>query len=108
MTLPTPIVGDWYQGRDGELFEVVALDADDQTIEVQYFDGTLEEFDNTDWLSLSPAEAEAPEDWTGSLDVDPEDHDDESEPSISPAWLGTGHLDRDEVGGYSEWPVVRN
>lgn len=108
MTLPTPIVGDWYQVGDGELFEVVAIDADDQTIEVQYFDGTLQEFDNSDWLSLAPETAEAPEDWTGPLDVDPEDHDEESEPSLAPAWLGTGHLDRDEVGGYSEWPAIRN
>ncbi len=104
MTLPTPEIGDWYQSRDGELFEVVAIDADDQTIEVQYFDGTLEEFDKSDWIALSPEAAEAPEDWTGSLDVDPEDHDDEAEPSVAPTWLGAGHLDRDEVSGYSEVP----
>lgn len=107
MSLVTPIIGDWYQGGDGELFEVVAIDTDDQTIEVQHFDGTLEEFDNDEWIAMSPKTAEAPEDWTGSLDVDPEDHDEEDAPSASPAWLGTGHLDRDEVGGYSEWPVSR-
>lgn len=106
MTLPTPIVGDWYQCRDGELFEVVAIDADDRTIEVQYFDGTLEEFDNSEWLTLSPEPAEAPEDWTGPLDVDPEDHDGEAEPAAMPAWLGSSHLDRDEAGGFSEWPVL--
>ncbi|MGC3981797.1 MAG: hypothetical protein QM808_11085 [Steroidobacteraceae bacterium] len=106
MTLPTPEVGDWYQGRDGKLFEVVALDADDQTIEVQYFDGSLEEFDNSDWLSLSPEAAEAPEDWTGPLDVDAEDYEDESDHIMTPTWLGNGQLDRDEVSGYSEWPVA--
>ena len=105
MTLPTPIIGDWYQSRDGELFEVVALDANDQTIEVQFFDGTLEEFDKSDWIAMSPETAEAPEDWTGSLDVDAEDHDEEPETTISPKWLGAGHLDRDEIGGYSEWPA---
>lgn len=108
MTLSTPIVGDWYQDREGELFEVVALDADDQTIEVQYFDGTLQEFDTSDWLALSPQAAEAPEDWTGSMDVDPEDHDEEVEPVAIPAWLGASHLDRDEASGYSEWPNIRH
>jgi hypothetical protein len=108
MTLPTPIVGDWYQARDGELFEVVAIDTDDHTIEVQFFDGTLEEFENSDWIALSPQTAEAPEDWTGSLDVDPEDHDDEAELNSAPAWLGSGHLDRDEASGFSEWPATRN
>jgi hypothetical protein len=106
MNLVKPIVGNWYKASEGELFEVVALDADDQTIEVQYFDGTLEEFDGDDWLALSLQPAEPPEDWTGSLDVEPEDHDDEdSEPRTTPAWLGTGHLDRNEAGGYSEVPL---
>jgi hypothetical protein len=107
MTLPTPTVGDWYQDRDGELFEVVALDADDKTIEVQFFDGTLQELDSGDWLTMSPEAVEAPEDWTGSMDVDPEDHDEEVELRITPAWVGAGQLDRDEVSGYSEWPAVR-
>ncbi len=108
MTLPTPNVGNWYQDRDGELFEVVAIDADDRTIEVQYFDGTLQELDNLDWLAVAPQDAEAPEDWTGSMDVDPEDHDEEVELSATPAWVGAGQLDRDEVSGYSEWPAVRH
>lgn len=105
MTLPTPIVGDWYEARDGAVFEVVAIDSDDHTIEVQHFDGTLEEFDTDSWVSLAPQETEAPEDWTGSLDIEPEDHDDEVELVAAPTWLGAGHLDRDEVGGYSELPL---
>jgi len=106
MTLPTPIVGEWYEGRDGALFEVVAVDAEDDTIEVQHFDGSLEEFDHDGWLAKAPAEADAPEDWTGSLDVDPEDHDEEVELKGAPEWLGASHLDRDEVGGYSEVPLA--
>lgn len=105
MTLPTPIVGDWYLDRNGELFEVVAIDNDDHTIEVQHFDGALEEFDNDEWLALVPRPADAPEDWTGSLDVDPEDHDEEAELNTAPAWLGSGQLDRDEASGFSEVPV---
>jgi hypothetical protein len=105
MTLPTPIVGDWYEGRDGAVFEVVAIDSDDHTIEVQHFDGTLEELDMDSWVILAPQETEAPEDWTGSLDIEPEDHDNEVELAVAPHWLGAGHLDRDEVSGYSELPL---
>jgi hypothetical protein len=105
MSIAAPIIGDWYQDRNGELFEVVALDVDDHTIEVQHFDGTLQEFDGDDWIALSPQTAQAPEDWTGSLDVEPEDHDNDVEPADLPAWLGTSHLDRDEVGGYSVVPL---
>lgn len=105
MTLPTPTVGDWYEGRDGAVFEVVAIDADDHTIEVQHFDGTLEEFDTDGWIALAPQETEAPEDWSGSFDIEPEDREDEIDAIPAPHWLGAGHLDRDEVGGFSELPL---
>lgn len=62
-------IGGWYCDREGRLFEVVALDGADGTIEVQHYDGTLEEIDSRDWLELLPQAAEPPEDWAGSLDV---------------------------------------
>ncbi|MFO1422853.1 MAG: DUF6763 family protein [Candidatus Competibacteraceae bacterium] len=38
-----PIIGNWYRNQEtGNDFEVVALDEDAQTIEIQYFDGELE------------------------------------------------------------------
>ena len=43
MNTPTATVGDWYRSDSGVLFEVVAIDKDDATIEVQHFDGTVEE-----------------------------------------------------------------
>jgi hypothetical protein len=59
------------------LFEVVASDDDDGTIEIQYFDGTVEEMDtedwNAQWADRSLEKAEAPEDWTGSVDVESTD-----------------------------------
>ena len=77
MTVQQPGIGEWYRLRSGELLEVVAYDAADGTIEVQYFDGTVEEFDFDDWRSQRASgaieEAEAPEDWSGSVDVEPED-----------------------------------
>jgi Family of unknown function (DUF6763) len=69
-------VGNWYR-LEGELFEVVAIDEDDATIEMQYFDGTVEEMDFEDWKAHCEERAveqvDAPEDWTGSVDVDPDD-----------------------------------
>ena len=41
----TPSVGLWYQNLEGELLEVVAFDPDEGTIEVQFYDGTVEEYD---------------------------------------------------------------
>ena len=47
--IPAPVVGDWYRRQGGELFEIVAIDEDDGTIEVQHFDGTVEELDFEAW-----------------------------------------------------------
>ena len=44
-----PIVGQWYRGGTNELFEVVAIDDQDQTIEIQYFDGTVTEMEFDSW-----------------------------------------------------------
>ena len=75
MANPAPVIGDWYRRPGGETFEVVAIDPDDRTIEIQYFDGTVEEVELEDWLDDQIAVTEAPEDWTGSVDVDPEEDD---------------------------------
>ena len=79
MTSPSPVVGDWYRRINGALFEVVAIDRDDATVEVQHFDGTVEEFDLESWEEQDFEEAQAPEDWTGSVDVEPEDYESERE-----------------------------
>ena len=52
---------------------------DDRTIEIQYFDGTIEEIDLDDWLEDEIEATEPPEDWTGSVDVEPEDTENEYE-----------------------------
>jgi hypothetical protein len=77
MATPRPTIGDWYRHTGGDSFEVVALDEDDGTIEIQYFDGTVEEMDIEDWTSQWADRAlekgEPPEDWTGSVDVESAD-----------------------------------
>ena len=77
MAFPQASVGDWYRLNGGELFEVVAVDEDDGTIEIQHFDGTVQEMEFEDWETYCEEHAleaaEPPEDWSGSVDVDPEE-----------------------------------
>lgn len=56
------------------MFEVVAIDEDDATIEIQHYDGTVGEYDLEAWNDLVLTEAEPPEDWSGSLDMEREDY----------------------------------
>ncbi len=71
----SPVVGSWYRHENGEIFEVVALDADDATVEIQYFDGTIEELEFDIWEQMEITAAEPPEDWSGSVDVDDDEID---------------------------------
>jgi hypothetical protein len=68
-----PIVGDWYSSY-GERFEVVAVDDDERTIEVQYADGTVAELDADDWSQRCQAGAmrlaDPPDDLSGAADFD--------------------------------------
>ncbi len=56
-----PVVGQWYKEADGQTFEVVAIDDNDETIEVQYADGAVEEFDMDSWESMELTRLSAPE-----------------------------------------------
>jgi hypothetical protein len=73
MKIAAPVVGEWYRRPNGALFEVVALDEDEQTIELQFFDGTIDEVEFDAWPTLLTEQVGAPEDWLGSMDMDPED-----------------------------------
>ncbi len=105
MAKPAPVIGQWYRRPGGDSFEVVAIDRDDRTIEIQYFDGTVEELDMDEWLEDEIEASEAPEDWTGSVDIEPEDTENEFERELG---AGTGRsdamsfVDRDEAGGFAE------
>lgn len=106
MASAVPYVGDWYRRNNGVSFEIVAIDRDDGTIEVQHFDGTVEEFDLESWDEQEIESAYPPEDWTGSVDVEPEDFDNDREVSASSMWMDPlTSLDRSEASGYSEWPT---
>jgi len=76
-TLCKPIVGDWYRNFRGQSLEVVAVDDEDDTIEVQYADGAIEEIDVDSWESLEMQPVPGPDDWAGSFEQT-EFHDQES------------------------------
>lgn len=69
-----PKIGDWYKNVHGDSFEIVATDDDDETVEIQYFDGTLEELDLDAWRDMPVTAIEPPEDWSGSMDIEREDY----------------------------------
>ena len=105
MAKPAPVIGEWFRRAGADAFEVVAIDGDDRTIEIQYFDGTVEEIELEEWREAEIETCEAPEDWTGSLDVEPEDTENEyeAEPGNTKPWADPlQFVDRGEAGGYSE------
>jgi len=73
MKVAYPAIGKWFRRPDGTLLEVVAVDEDDDTIEIQLFDGTIDEVELEVWAQQMLIEVAAPEDWSGSVDMDPED-----------------------------------
>ena len=73
MAVIYPTIGMWFRRPNGALFEVVAVDDASGSVEIQFFDGTISEIELENWPGLLLAEANAPEDWYGSVDMDPED-----------------------------------
>ena len=73
MTEVELVIGTWYRRTDGSVFEVVAIDEEAGTVELQHFDGTIDEVDLDVWPTLLIQPAAAPEDWSGPIDMDPED-----------------------------------
>lgn len=97
---PTPSIGEWYlDSETEEEFEVVAVDEDSGTVEVQYFDGAISEFNRDDWNGHKLSRIEAPEDWTGALEpVEPGDVNyDEESVDLPPKHALVPGFEQDEV-----------
>jgi hypothetical protein len=86
MPLPIPSIGDWYQAPGGVRFEVIAVDNDEGTIDIQHYDGTVEEMDFDAWEECELFLTGAPEDFSGSLDIEPEDYGVELDPAPAQGW----------------------
>lgn len=70
----SPLVGCWYKEiNNGNTFEVVAVDDDSQTIETQYIDGEINEFELDSWNEMQLVEIEEPEDWRNAFELSQED-----------------------------------
>lgn len=64
-----PEIGQWYAHKDkGELFQVVGYDDHSRTIEIQSFNGDLDEIDDDTWSTMPIERSAPPEDWTGPVD----------------------------------------
>jgi len=63
-----PIIAQWYHyPQKSEKFQVTAIDEQSDSVEIQYFDGNIDEFELTTWYTLEIEPIETPEDWTGPL-----------------------------------------
>ncbi len=63
-----PVLGNWFKDEINQVFEVVAIDSDERTIEIQYFDGMVEELDFDVWYDKLIEPCAEPEDWSGPFD----------------------------------------
>ncbi len=74
-----PITGEWYRHLDkGQSFRVIDVEKDEDVIEIQHFDGDLEEVELAEWFAMDLERAAEPEDWTGPIDDVEADHLDET------------------------------
>jgi len=65
-----PIIGNWYMHQDkGQRFTVLAVDEERELVELQHFDGDIEEIGLAEWAEMQIALSEAPQNWSGSVDI---------------------------------------
>lgn len=85
-----PIVGNWYAHLDkGQRFMVAAVDEDAETVDMQHFDGDIEELSFSDWYQLDLEIIEEPEDWSGAMDIaDVDDYGTEITDTADEDWSG--------------------
>ena len=62
-----PTIGQWYQDLENEeTFQVLKVDEDKETVEIQHLDGDVEELDVDGWAELDLEMTAEPEGWSGS------------------------------------------
>ncbi len=86
MAVVYPGVGRWYRRANRAMFEVVAIDEADGTIEIQYFDGTVAEVEIDNWDRKLIQQVAEPEDWSGALDVAREDEVNDRDGQLPHDW----------------------
>jgi hypothetical protein len=64
-----PQIGQWYERTDnGGIFQVIGFDDGARTVEIQSFNGDIDELEAEMWASLPLVLAQPPEDWLESMD----------------------------------------
>jgi hypothetical protein len=74
-----PVAGRWYRDveRD-EIFKVIAVEENDDVIEIQHADGEIEDLESAEWFEMDLERAGEPEDWLREEEeTDEEAEDDE-------------------------------
>jgi hypothetical protein len=71
----SPEIGCWYARKDkGEMFQVVGRDESTRAIEIQTYDGDIDEIDGDLWRTLPLERTDPPEDGNAPMDLgEPED-----------------------------------
>lgn len=101
-----PVVGRWYEHTDkGYKFEVVGIDEDAGLVDIQFYDGNVDEIELADWYEQEIEISEAPEDWTGPVDDVETDDLDYTETQMQPEdWSRPLQEYRDAAGEPPEPP----
>lgn len=64
-----PMLSAWYRDpQSGRSFQIVAIDEDNDGIDIQYLDGDLSELDFAGWTESGFIPVEQPEDWSAPYD----------------------------------------
>jgi len=94
-----PIVDQWYFHEDkGQRFFVTAVNDEGESVEVQHFDGDIEEFSLDEWHELDIELSEEPENWSGALDIsEQDDYGTEVSDTTADDWDEPGQNFRDEA-----------
>lgn len=65
-----PLIDQWYAHLSkGQRFFITAVDEEQDSIDIQLFDGDIEELSFEEWRELNIELSEEPENWTGALDI---------------------------------------
>ena len=71
-----PVKGQWFEDlEENEIFQVVAVDPDEELVEIQYENGDIEEIDLDTWHELDLERASEPEGWASNQDDEDEEED---------------------------------
>ena len=95
-----PVLNNWYQdAREDILFEIVAIDEPEGTIEVQYYDGDVGEIDFEIWQQMVLLPAQPPEDWRSSYTLDDKESDSDEQYSLDPL----SNIEPESLAGYDDF-----